>query len=213
MKIYKINIIVLITFLILIFQSCGILFYRKIECREFENIEDLRWFPGKIADTITFYKQDNTIVKFEISDKYILHMKQYISDTGCGCFDRWGILLTNKKDTISMFSDAKYVYNNKPNRYDKFYIKTNNILSGFITEDKDTLEFISINGNKIYNITKFRYDHTDSLKFKSVYIAKDIGIVKLERVNGEIWINKDLMKKDTSYTNISSFDFSEQYCN
>lgn len=196
---------------IFLLHSCGILFYRNIECREFQNNEELRWFVGNVGDTVTFFKQDNTKVKFEIVDKYILHMKQYISDTGCGCSDRWGLLMKNDTDTISMYSDAKYVYNNPSKRYDKFYILSGGIITGFVTEDKVLLPSINIDTIIIKDVVKFTYNHKDSLRFNSVYVAKDLGIIKLERVNGEVWINKNLTIRDT--TSIKSFEFSEQYCN
>lgn len=194
----------------IILQSCGVLMFQKIDCRGFENKDDLKWFAGKIGDTITFVKPDNTSISFIVNDKYILHRTKYISDTGCGCHDMWGILLTSNSDTISMYSQSKYVYDNKANRYDRLYVEIDKELASFTTENKSIIDDFEIDTVKFEKVIKFEFNHIKEKQFKRVYIAENIGIIQMERVNGEVWKNKDLTK--VLNTDFNSFIYEETTC-
>lgn len=207
-KTIAISLIIMATGLIL--QSCGTLIFQEIVCRDFENKDDLNWYAGNIGDTISFVNANNQTMNFTVKDKYILHRTKYISDTGCGCHDMWGILLTSNTDTISMYSHAKYVYDNKANRYDRLNVEIDRELASFITEDKSIIGGFEIDTVKFEKVIKFEYNHIKEKQFKCVYIAENIGIIQMERVNGEIWRNKNLTKLLNS--DFDSFIYEETTC-
>jgi hypothetical protein len=181
-----------------------------VNCRNFEFQDELRWYAGNIGDTITLSNGDIETKKFVIRDKYLLHRTKYVSDTGCGCHDRWGMLLSADKDTISMFSDSQYVEKNAANRYDSFYLVYNGKLSGFITEDKSIITNYSIENKIFAQVIIFEYSHSENNQFKKIIIAPEIGVIELFATNGEIWRNVDLETKLN--IDISSFIYSENTC-
>ena len=202
--------LLLISITLLLLFSCNRIIFREVNCRDFEFQDDLKWYAGNVGDTITLSNKTSDTIKFVIRDKYLIHRKKYVSDTGCGCFDRWGILLSVDKDTISMYSDSKYVENNSANRYDCFYIKYNDILSGFITEDKMIVENYAIENKIFAQVLIFEYAHTEKNQFKKIVIAPEIGIIELIATNGDVWRNTDLETKLN--IDISSFEYSENIC-
>ncbi len=191
-------------------NSCGKIIFREINCRGFEFDDELKWFAGNVGDILTLKNETDDSINFVIRDKYILHRTSYISDTGCGCHDRWGILLTAGNDTINMYSDSKYVEKQTANRYDNFYIKYNNTLSGFITEDKQIEINYSIDNVVFEQVLIFSYSHTEDNQFKKIVIAPEIGVAQLTDSKGNIWTNKNLETKLNVEWN--SFDYSENTC-
>lgn len=207
----RITILLPITILITsLLYSCSEVIFRDVNCRDFENNNDLKWFSGKKGEILTFNKSDGTTVSFNIVDKYIFHRTKYISDTGCGCHDMWGMMMTNENDTISMYSQAKYVEDNDANLYDNLYIKIDGELSGFITEDKLLVPEFSIDTLNFNNIIKFSFNHNGNKKFNTIYIAPEIGIIQMNRNDGEIWINQNLTEIQS--TSFDSFEYSENTC-
>jgi len=192
------------------FLSCGKLFNREIDCRELNNGSHLKWFAGGISDTIAFVKPDNTVVKFVVDDKYLYHRTKYISDTGCGCHDMWGIRLSSPSDTISMYNQEKYVNDNESNVYSTCYVTIDGVTSGFITEDKSVVSSMSINSTSVSNLIKFKFANNEAGQFTEVYIAENIGIVQMVSNNGDKWINQNLIVGlDVSF---GSFLYEENTC-
>ena len=189
--------------------SCGTIF-REVNCRDFEFQDELKWFPGNVGDALTLTNDINETKEFIIKNKYILHRTKYISDTGCNCHDRWGILLSVGNDTISMYGDSQYIEKNSADRYDYFFIKHNDKLSGFITEDKSVVANYSVDDITFAEVMIFEYSHTESNMFNKIVIAPEIGVVELTETNGNIWRNLDLETKLN--IDISSFDYSENTC-
>ena len=191
------------------FYSCGLIF-RDVNCRDFEFHDELKWFPGNIGDALTLTNETGETIDFIIRDKYILHRTKYISDTGCGCHDRWGILMSAGNDTISMYSDSKYIEKNTADRYDSFFVRYNNKWSAFYTENKSIATNYSIYNVTFDQVLIFDYSQTQNNQLKKVVIAPEIGVAELIDANGNIWRNKDLETKLN--INISSFDYSENTC-
>ena len=113
-KVFKsrISVLSLIFIVVGLFHSCGKIIFREVKCREFEFQDELKWYAGNVGDLITLSNKENLTKEFVIRDKFILHTKKYTSDTGCGCRDIWGLLLSTEKDTIIMNSESVYVENN-----------------------------------------------------------------------------------------------------
>jgi len=206
----KVSLLIISVIVLGVFYSCGKLFWREVKCRDFEFQEELKWYAGNVGDVITLSNNENVTKEFIIRDKYILHRTKYISDTGCDCYDRWGILLSADNDTISMYSDSRYIEKNSAKRYDSFYIKYNNKLSGFITEDKTIVTNYTIDNYTFTQVLIFEYSHTENNQFRKVVIVPEIGVVELIETNGNVWKNTNLETKLN--IDVSSFDYSENIC-
>jgi len=192
-------------------HSCGVLLFREVKCRDFEFQDELKWFAGNVGNVITLSNnRGNETKEFIIRDKYILHRIKYTSDTGCDCHDRWGILLSSGNDTISMYSDSKYIETNPSNRYDYLFIKYNNNLSSFTDEDKSIVTNYTIDNITFSQVLIFEYSHDENNQFKKVVIAPEIGIIELTETNGNIWTNTNLETKLS--IDMSSFEYSEYVC-
>jgi len=190
------------------FHSCGVLMFRKINCRNFEFQEELKWYAGDIFDVMTFSDQENNIKKFVINDKYLFHTTRYYSDTGCDCYNLWGILLVSGSDTLSMYSESSYIEKRTAKRRDSFYAKYNNIASG--SRDRSIETNYAIENKTFAQVLIYDYSHTESSQLKKIVIAPEIGIMELFEVNGTIWRNMDLETKLN--IDISSFDYRERAC-
>ena len=193
-----------------LFLSCNKIVFRTVKCRDFEFHDELKWYAGNVGDVITLSNQKNETKEFIIRDKYLFHVTKYISDTGCGCHDGWGILLSTDIDSISMYSQSKYVENKPANRYDNFYIKYNDKISGFITKDKSIMSNYIVENKMFTQVMVFEYSYTENNEFKKIVIAPEIGVIELTETNGNVWINTDLEKKMS--IDINTFEYSESTC-
>lgn len=113
-------------------------------------------------------------------------------------------------DTISIYNGVKYVENNEANDYKNLFVKIDEKLSSFITEDVSIVDELSIDTIDFVNVIKYNYEFPDNLHFNTVYMAKNYGIIKMVRKNGEIWTNINLT--DELNTNINTFEYSENTC-
>ena len=199
-----------ICFLAILFISCDFFPFHNVTCREFAYHDALKWYPGYIGDTITFVKQDHTKVDFIIKKKYIYHITDYTSDSGCGCYDCYGMTIMHAKDTIDMFGEASYVNDNDAIRGSYIYAKVDGNMSGFITEDASKISSYTIDSITFTNVLRYKYSHSESSKFKEIYFAENIGIIKMVRNNGEIWINNNLTQKLN--TDFDTFSYNEEKC-
>jgi hypothetical protein len=194
-----------------VFYSCGKLFWREVKCRDFEFQDELKWYAGNIGDTITLSNKENEKKEFIVIDKYIYHRTKYISDTGCDCHDIWGIVLSAEKDTIGMYSHSFYIEKNKAEKYDYFYIRLNNQVSFFKTENKSIISNYSIGDKQFAQVLIFELKQAENYQINKVVVAPEIGVIELTETNGNVWKNTNLETKLN--IDISSFDYSENVCN
>jgi len=192
------------------FNSCGKLMFREVKCRAFEFQDELKWYPGTVGEVIILSNKDNETKEFIVEDKYIIHTQKYTSDTGCGCHDIWGMVLSTSTDTIVMNSESIYIEDHAAKKYDYFHIKYKNKLSGFINEDKSIVTNFTMDSITFHQVMIFEYSHTETNQFKKVVIAPEIGVVELTETNGNVWRNTDLKTKLN--TNMNSFEYSEKIC-
>src|SRR5690242_7577964 len=82
-----------------VISACGVLWNVKVECRKF-NDSSLKFFPGKLNDSISFVNDAGDTLHFILRDKRIFHTTQYTSDTGCGCEDEVKALYVHQNDSI-----------------------------------------------------------------------------------------------------------------
>ena len=191
------------------FHSCGLIF-REVKCRNFEFHDELKWFAGSADDVITFSNKENETKEFKIVKKYIDHRIKYISDTGCGCHDWWGVLLSAGNDTIDMYSHSRYVETNPAAKYDYFIIKYNNKLSVFTSENKSIVANYTIENKMFAQVLIIEYSHTETNQFKKIVIAPEIGIIELTETNGNVWKKIDIETK--LKIDLSSFEYRETTC-
>lgn len=182
---------------------------KRLPCEPFSTQEQLRWFAGEVGDTLSFRNQNNAGKAFEIRDKYVIHTTSYVALPGCNCHDIWGILLVDGTDSIGVF--GQHIYNQTEGYIlNNLNIRVDGTLTSFNSLHMTTLATYRLEGRDFQNVVRFQHSHTDSLQFRAIFIARDIGIVRMERVNGEIWTNTQLGR--TFAFDFDSFQYSERTC-
>jgi len=182
---------------------------KRLPCDPFSSQDQLKWFAGEVGDTLSFRDQNNVSKSFEIEDKYIIHTTSFVSQVGCNCHDVWGILLVNGADSIGVV--GQHVYN----QYEEFRLSNLNIkvdgrLTAFNSTHRTNLATYRLGDMEFRNVIRFQHNHTDSLQFRAIFIAPEIGIVRMDRVNGEIWINTHLGRILPS--DLPTFRYTERVC-
>lgn len=198
--------------ILFIFTSCGVLVFRDVICRDFTLTNQNYWFPVKQGDTVVFVNSHNISKVLKVVEKKIEHTTRYYSDTGCSCNDWSGMLLVNPSDTIWVNASNDYVFDNKDERSENMLLSINHIRSGFHGTQLTLLPTYSIGSNQFTNVKLFSGTYTDSTHVKTVYVAKNAGIIRFEMVNGEIWTNKSLAQ-DSIPNLINTFEYLEGACN
>ncbi len=195
-----------------VFYSCGLLFFREIECRDFQIKGEEYWFPLQVGDSVVFINSTTHVgKKYTVVDKQISHRTKYVSDTGCGCLDYSGMLLTSGTDSLWFSDELRYVEEDEGNYYEDIFFVINGVQSGFYETYKTHLASYTLNSITFADVEFFEYTAwKEGLCVKKLYRAKDLGIISFELVNGEIWINGNLTK--TGKTTQDSFAYSENTC-
>ncbi|WKZ58857.1 MAG: hypothetical protein QY309_13370 [Cyclobacteriaceae bacterium] len=190
--------------------SCGYLFWKEIKCREFKA-ENLSLFPGQLNDTISFADKQGNVRHFIINDKRAQHTTRYISDTGCSCHDFVQMLYISGQDSIWTKLQLNYIYDQKEKQYFEVWFVLDNIKNGFTEVYQDsTFTGIQIEGNNYSRQRKYIWnDPSDKNIVKECIIADNIGLLRFEKVNGDIWTRVNIKELSTS---IETLDFSERTC-
>jgi hypothetical protein len=192
------------------FSGCKGFIFRDVKCRDFALKGEHYWFPLYVGDSVTFLSTSDTKKTFMVVDKYISHRTRYVSDTGCGCSDLTGMLLVSNEDSIWFNNRLKYIEQQEGNYYEDVFLKIDNVTSGFYETHKTVLNSYSIDTLSFSDVERFDYDVTGEMKVKTVFRAKDLGIIKFVMGNDIEWTNENLtvMKE----TNLDSFNYSENTC-
>lgn len=198
-----------ITVLSILLTSCSK--YKDITCKAFSLTQESYWFPNLVGDSIIFINNLNVKKKYIITSKEISHTTSYTDNSGCSCLDISGMILVCNTDSIWFNCGNDY--------YDKDATKKtielvafvfSNILSEFNDINKTTDESLTIDTITFNNVKKFELNLTNNLNVKTVYMIKDLGIIRFIMADGEVWTNTNL----TNYnpTNQSSFKYVESNC-
>lgn len=190
--------------------SCNKLLFNDIECREYQFTNEKFWFPEYVGDTVFFENSNNDILEFVIIDKSITHVTVYTENSGCGCSDISGFLMTNGNDSIWMINRVKYIYDNDPNIYEDVVFTFDGVQSVFNETIDTVLQEYSIGDFLFTNVKKFEYNYEGENKIKTVYFAQGFGIIRFEMVSGEIWNNTHLEQYQEN--KLESFTFYETTC-
>jgi hypothetical protein len=205
----KNSIVFLLVILIVVISSCR-KEAQRIDCNPFSNQSDLIWFSGIIGDTFTFKNQEDSTLTFTVVDKYILHNLSYAVGSGCNCHDIWGMMLAGGGDTISMHSH--YAYNQYESiRYDNIFIKMNGVITPFLREHRSELPSFQVNNVSFTKVLRYHQQiYQDVNRLSRVYVAPDTGIIQIEALNGDIWVNTELDR--SLRTDFESFEYYAQDC-
>ena len=206
----KIIAVVILALTVALLASCKKLIFKEVDCRSFALTEEHYWNPVNSGDSVVFVNSSNERNKFIVVDKRISHRTEYTSDSGCGCLDESSMLMTNESDSIWFRNQLRYVEDQTGNRYEDVVFVLNEIQSVFYETHMTESESHSFDSMTFSNVKKFEYDYTDNAKVKTVYLAKHLGIIRFEMVNGEIWTNENLTEPGT--TTISTFTYTEDTC-
>lgn len=197
---------------IVIFTSCGAMF-REISCRDFTLKGEHYWFPTIQGDSVFFVNSALRRKIFIVTENEIQHRTRYISDSGCGCLDNSFMKLqsTDNVDTIFFHNQARYVEGQDGNYSEDILIRISSEFSAFLETNRTKLNTYIIGNITINDVERFDdKEAINPLDIKILYRAKNLGIVRMELVNGEIWINENLTK--LGLLTKESFDYSENVC-
>ncbi len=187
--------------------SCGILFFRKVECRAPELTSELFWFQGNNESSFSLISETTGEEKLYIlKDKWYSHREQYFSDSGCDCHDMSAQLLEGGRDSIWTVNELRYVERNKE-------VITESITFVFdgdhyffsSTNSKITLTTEALNDSEIESKLFSRYGDDAEVK-----LGKGVGILHVIFPNGEKWERKNAVIKPIS--GIEDYRFTLTTC-
>jgi len=196
--------------LMFLLSSCGILPFQEVVCHDLGTTEESYWFPAKMGDSVTFVNTKNEQIKLYVTDKSMYHTTKYYTDTGCSCYDWSGMLLANKTDTIWFTNEVNYIDDFKESTDLTVLVELKGIEATFNEENVTLLPSLAFDNQTITDVKKYEYAYTNAAKTKTVYFAKNIGIIRFEMVNGEIWTNTQLTPEVTSI--LETFEYKEEEC-
>lgn len=195
-----------------LFFSCKKIVFREVECRDFQIRGEHYWFPLHDEDSVVFINSStNARKKYTVVDKRISHRTKYTSDTGCGCLDYSGMLLTSGTDSLWFSNELRYVEDKEGNYYEDIVFVINGKKSGFYETSRTHLDTYTLNSISFSDVEFFECKECEvDLSVKKLYRVKNIGIISFELFNGEVWINENLTK--TGITTMDSFEYTENTC-
>lgn len=120
-------------------------------------------------------------------------------------------MLVNSTDTIWVNTTNDYIFDDKDARSEETLLNINHVRSGFNGTQSTLLPTYSIGGKQFADVKQFTGTYTDSTHVKTVYMAKNAGIIRFEMVNGITWTNKSLTQ-DSIPNLINTFDYAEGSC-
>jgi hypothetical protein len=171
--------------LILSLNSCGILIWRKIECRPYKLDFEQFWIQGDIGISgVNLVDNNNSQKTFIMKDKWIFHREFYFSDTGCNCTDGSAQLLCSKSDTLWMTTEGNYIERKRATYNESVNIVTNGDRSTFTKNDL-TLGKEIISSDTI--LTREYSSDTISSGVYSITFAKGIGPIRIKYKNGDTY--------------------------
>ena len=196
-----------LTLIAFLFTSCGYLFLKEIECREFKT-DHVKLFPGMPGDTITFVSADSLQKHFVVREKFIKHTKKYITDTGCSCRDLMQMLYTSGSDSIWSRYEENYIYDQPDQTYFEIFFVIDGVKSGFNGVHMDSA-FVGRSGSNYGRQRKFR--STDGAKnaIAECLLAENVGLLEFRNGEGKTWTRRDAQNQRTD---IESFVYDEGAC-
>jgi hypothetical protein len=204
------RVLILITTCAIALAGCGKLWNREIDCNIYAVSDETFWFPDPVGSQFMFKGSSGDSIVFLKLDNYIWHTTGYTTDTGCGCNDRSGQLLTAGNDSLWFNTEMSYIENNIPQRYETIGVVLNGHKSVFTTTELLSIDSIQIGGQVFSNIKKYELEATsDSLAPKMIILGQDKGILRIVLQNGMLLESNPI---NASSVRISDFNYSEGWC-
>ena len=192
-------------------NSCGALFFIETDCREFEfNVENY-WFTDSIGTEITYTDSLDNEKSFIVKDRQVFHTSKYYTDTGCGCSDVSLLQLRNENDTISLWKDSFYQYDNDADLSQYIHISFGDTLVSFSHSDIIDEKSIVIDSTQIENCIIFQKKLDDVSNNLEIVLSENQGIIKMIDYRGNIWTIKNLNNSPNSLT-LDDFEYFEEVC-
>jgi hypothetical protein len=199
-----------LSFLILLFGTCGVMMLREITCRDVTFSDELYWFPVAVGDSVVFITSDNMRMTFHTLRMKIWHTTRYTSDTGCKCEDESSMLLTNGHDSICFVSYGNYIYDEKATEIEDVMVKYSRMDSYFNEKDRTYLSSYTIDNQTFQNVKVFEKVSGIEGNIRKIFMAKNVGIIRIEIAEGSVWTISDLNPNKT--LSIDAFELNEQEC-
>jgi len=179
---------------------------REVTCPAFKE-EVLSWTPYQENDVIELYSpmNDSTII-FSIKSVDVTHTTHYNTGYDCGTCDDAITITQNDYDNFRFHIDISL--NKNQIKYQSYYIGDTYFVDGNYTYSEQ-MDF-SFEGKK-YDVVMLFEKKDSNGTIKKIIIAKDIGIVGIVDIYGNIWTLKDKVqirgfsneRKNVKITNVS----------
>jgi hypothetical protein len=188
--------------------GCGSLFWRDVEC--YDISEDLKLFPGNVQDSIVLSDKNGNKTTLKIIKKNAEHITGYITDTGCSCYDYWRIEISGSGISFIFATELQYIESTEGTRYEDLVLKKSSAETKFTEVNKKVYNNYNFDGITIQNVIEYRISTISSNEYSTVYLAKNIGIVRLITGNGNILTNINLTASMNS--GIGTWEYTESKC-
>jgi hypothetical protein len=188
--------------------GCGALFWRDAECYDISG--DLKLFPGNVQDSIVLSGKNGNKTILKIIKKIAEHITGYITDTGCSCHDYWRVDICGNDISFVFATELQYIERTEGTRYEDLVIKNSSGETHFTEVNKKTYNNFNFDGITVQNVIEYRIISTSPTGFSTVYLAKNIGIVRLITGNGDILTNTNLTTSTNS--GIGTWEYTASKC-
>jgi hypothetical protein len=188
--------------------GCSNFIFRDIDCFDISN--ELKLFPGSVGNTLTLKNATGSSLLFTIIKKVAEHISGYISDTGCSCHDYWRVDLQTDDFTFTFATTLQYIENNEGTRLEDLVIKVGSNEQMFTVGNREYHESYDFAGTQVQKVIEYKKTGASADEFSKIYLAKEIGLVRLVKGNGDTWTNTQLTPNLESGTD--TWDYTEFLC-
>ncbi len=190
-------------------SACGILFWVEIDCREFKLDFENYWSSVDTGSVVVYLDDQGNENVYTLEFRRARHTSKYYSDTGCGCSDVAYMRFSNSVDTILLFKDSFYQYDNDEELLEEIYFYSKDQEVYLNTLDKIGTEDVEIGDVLLEKCIVFEKDLEDTLV--KVYLSPNFGIVKYIDTEGVVWTIKELDSSNDEIV-IGDFEYYEIIC-
>jgi hypothetical protein len=202
--------LLLLVILAVSLAACGKLWNRERDCNAFKLSNEVFWFPKPIGSQYVFKNASGDSVLFTKADNYIWHTTGYTTDTGCGCNDQSGQLLTAGNDSIWFNTEMRYIEDNLPQRIETIGVVLNGRKAIFTEADRTSQDTLYVHEDMLYNTRKYaRAAAGDALTPVTIFLAENNGLVRIVFQNGQMM---ELASPPNLFVTVNDFLYGEGWC-
>lgn len=168
------------------------------------------WFPFPNGHQFAVKNSAGDSLVFSKVDNYIWHTSGYTTDTGCGCSDRSGQLLTVGNDSIWFNTEMNYIENNLPQRIETIGLVWQGRRTVFTEGERTDKDSLHIQNLVVNDIRKYDLPaSTDSLAPRTIYTGLHAGLLRIVLQNGNVW---EASTPIVCAVAVSDFNYNEGWC-